>query len=996
MFKKLIFTFAFLFLCSTSFTQQYSFLSYNTAQGLPQSQVNSITQDKQGYLWVGTLGGLAKFNGKDFHSYSTDNGLLNNRVTFVRFIDNVLWVGHEGGISRLNGDKFKKWAFGQTDKTTNVTEIIKFKDRIIIASNGGGLYELVNEKLVRLQINGNGQMDLVNENKTHLELHNEDDLRIRDMLIYKDELLIGTRGGLLRTTDLKLFRHVPALELYNVSGIANQGSNLYVTTFKDGLYEFSMSQNTLKEIKGIDTLLTLRGCFVDSKENLWIHTTNGIYRLKNGKINMMLDQSNGLPLESIKSIFEDQQGNVWLGSEGKGLLRFPGEMFVYYNEGNGLSSELILNVNQDSKGNYWIGTIDRGLMFMSTNKKFTPIEFENSSTIWTSVMEVDGFNWFGTGTGLVSMKGLEVSKVYFKEDGLPGDKITALHKISPTSFYIGGSDGISIYNKGKITPLKINLASTVRDFCQIGDKLYCATDKGLYLLQGNRLSLAHNFKKTIYSLEKDANNELWIGTEEGLFLLKNEKIKQIYFSKVPSSNIITFLNFSNNKLIVGTNNGLFVISDLDKLKMKIVNYGIAEGVVNLETNLNSSFIDKNSRLWFGTASGLVSFSLAGSDELFSAPQLVLKNILINYQKIDFAKYSEGINEQGLPINLRLPYSKNNLTFEIDGISLANYPGLKFQFLLEGQDVSWSPLNNNTTITFNGLSAGDYVLHARCVDSRGNMSEEILFKFTIKQAFYKTWWFISCTVILFGFIIFRIFKFRLKREREENEKEKLVFKSRLLALEQKSLNASMNRHFIFNSLNSIQYFINTQDRLSANKFLTNFAKLIRKNLDSSDDGNLVPLSQELERLELYMSLESMRFKDRFDYKINCADEIDTESVIIPAMMLQPFIENSVIHGILPNEDKKGMISVDITLNKDILTIQIDDNGVGIETSMENKINYEGDHRSQGMEITTKRIELLKKLSNRSFELIGPKQIMNDDGTIKGTRVILKFQVENLEN
>ena len=411
--------------------------------------------------------------------------------------------------------------------------------------------------------------------------------------------------------------------------------------------------------------------------------------------------------------------------------------------------------------------------------------------------------------------------------------------------------------------------------------------------------------------------------------------------------------------------------------------------------MNSSFIDKKGFLWFGTASGLVTYNPKLRRESFSSPHIILKNILINYQYIDYKKYSDGTNRNGLPINLRLPFSKNNLTFEIDGVSLSNYPGMKFQYWLEGQGTGWSPLNANTTVTYNSLPAGTYILHARSVDSRGNVSAEIKFQFLIKQAFYKTWWFIGLTSVLLIFVIYRIFQFRLKREREINEKETLEYKSRLLTLEQKSLNASMNRHFIFNSLNSIQYFINTQDRLSANRFLTNFAKLIRKNLDSSDDGSLVPLSQELERLELYMSLESMRFKDRFEYKINCPEGIDAESIIIPAMMLQPFIENSIIHGILPDEDKIGLIEVNITLEKDLLIIEIDDNGVGIETSINSKLNYDGDHRSQGMEITTKRIELLKKLSNRYFELIGPIQINNNDSSIKGTRVTLKFQVENLD-
>jgi two-component sensor histidine kinase len=417
--------------------------------------------------------------------------------------------------------------------------------------------------------------------------------------------------------------------------------------------------------------------------------------------------------------------------------------------------------------------------------------------------------------------------------------------------------------------------------------------------------------------------------------------------------------------------------------------------VNLETNLNSAFVDRNGRLWFGTASGLVSYLPERKETGFSAPQLLLKNILINFQQVSFEKYSKGIDRNGLPLELKLPYTKNNVTFELDGISLANYAGLKFQYWLEGQDDNWSPLTSNNTISYNGLAAGDYILHARCVDTRGMVSKEIEFAFTVKQAFYKAWWFIGGMILLLGMLVLRIFRFRLKREREKNEKEKLEYRSRLLALEQKSLNASMNRHFIFNSLNSIQYFINTQDRLSANRFLTNFAKLIRKNLDSSDDGNLVPLSQELERLDLYMSLESMRFKDRFEYKINCPPNIDTESIIIPAMMLQPFIENSIIHGILPDESKKGLISVDLDLTGDILTIQIEDNGIGIDASIKSKADYDGDHRSQGMEITTKRIELLKKLTNRSFELFGPVQITNDDHSIKGTRVTLKFQVENLD-
>src|SRR5690606_4965954 len=140
-----------------------------------------------------------------------------------------------------------------------------------------------------------------------------------------------------------------------------------------------------------------------------------------------------------------------------------------------------------------------------------------------------------------------------------------------------------------------------------------------------------------------------------------------------------------------------------------------------------------------------------------------------------------------------------------------------------------------------------------------------------------------------------------------------------------------------------YFINTSDKLSANKYLTNFAKLIRKNLDSSTESeNMVTLAQEIERIELYLSLEAMRFKGKFNYTIETND-CDLESVLIPAMIIQPFVENSIIHGVLPNEDKVGEILINVYKENDDLYIVVQDNGIGIERSLAQKNEFSGDHK-----------------------------------------------------
>jgi len=982
-------------LCGAGYlkAQRFAFVNYNTAQGLPQSQVTAISQDVKGALWVGTLGGLARFNGKEFTGYTNENGLLNNRITCLYVAGSTVWVGHEGGVSCIKGKEITKWSFGKALRSVSVSDILPFGNNFLIATNGEGLFKLDSGKFTR--INFSVTPLYVNDNKTLLTLNtgNEDLQKIRDLHVEGKKLYLGTRAGVFVTDDLKKFNALPTLDGLSVSSIQSNGKQLYITTFKNGLYRREISSGAVSRILAIDTLFSLRKCLLDKKGDLWVVATEGVFRLHNDRLLLSLDQKRGLPMESIRCIWEDQSGVLWLGSEGKGLLRFPGEQFMHYTMNEGMSSDLVISTAQRLDGGFWLGTFDKGAMSFFPHGKFIKEEFENSATVWSLLTNTANSDWFGTENGLVRRTRNESKKVYYAEDGLAGDKVAALFKISSNSFYIGGSEGVSSFKNGKFHQLLMPEPATVRNFCKSAGKVFCVADNGFYEIKGNRLIRIADFTRAAYSLAVDGKQGIWIGTEEGLFHYQNGSISQCDFASSAASNFINFLVMSKRGLYIGTNNGLYLIRDLDHPKKGLVNLGIADGMNELETNLNSGFEDRSGNLWFGTASGFVKFNPNKFEETSYTPSLLVKGILVNYQS-DIQKYGIAFNSEGIPASLELPYFKNNLTIELDGIDLDDYASLQFQFWMEGLDQNWSPLSKNAILSFNGLPAGDYVLHARCVDAKGRISDEWIFPVSVGQAFYRTWWFILSCVVSVGWLIWYGLKTRLKREQEKNEKEMLEYKSRLLNLEQQSLNASMNRHFIFNSLNSIQYFINTQDRTSANRYLTNFAKLIRKNLDSSDEGNLVSLQQELERVELYLSLEAMRFNDRFDYEISVDDEIDAESLIIPAMMIQPFIENSIIHGILPNEGVRGRIELNILLKGHNLLITIRDNGVGVQDSLEKKAGFGGDHESKGTEITLKRIQLLRKLTKQNFELIGPKQIFDRDGTSTGTEVILKIFVDNL--
>lgn len=968
----------FLLLSGSTIAQNYSFISYSNAQGLPQSQVQCITQDENGYLWVGTPGGLAIFNGKSFFPFPVENGLLNNRISSLQTIHTDIWVGHQGGISRIKNGKAQNWSLGNEMRTVFVKDIIQFKGHTLVATEGAGIFEVKNNKLLKL-FHGN-----------------EDAAECRDMHVFEGSLYVATRDGLYRSSDGQNFSWVKEFGNRSFSSIASRRKSLFLATFYDGVYKtnsaFERRDSLFLPVE--DAYIT--GCFTDNANNLWITSNFGVGKYQ--KSMKWISDFNGMPIASQNCFYQDREGNYWFGSDGKGLLKFCGEDLVYYNTNTGLPSDLIIATFKVPGEGYYCGSYNKGLFILGANGSVKTFDFEASS-VWS--IEKDGNDlWLGTELGIYRKRGEQFEHFPLgDDDGL----VRFVERLQNGKIYFAGDDGVGMIENGKVLPFdlnrrQLNNLGMIRQLIIYNGKLLAAGSNGIYEVDPFKKStkLLKQFNSGVSSVQLDKMNRLWIGTESGLFVYDGISFKNVPIGMKSNARFVNFLELIHDQMYIGTNNGVYIFDAGEEKIIPRSRVGTNSGLVSLESNINSSYFD-NRYLWFGTTDGICRIDVssdAQSNQARFSPRIHFRNLLVNYTPW-IASEKVASNQFGVPLRLNLSHNKNNITLEVDGILLKDPDAVLFQYWLEGQDAGWSPPTANSTISLSNLADGDYTLHVRAIDELGNATESMLVPVSILAPFYRTWWFYGILVLIVLGMVRMYFRYQIRREREKNYKENLENKTRLLALEQQSLNASMNRHFIFNSLNSIQYFINTQDKLSANRYLTSFAKLIRKNLDTAAEGdNMVSLTQELERLELYLSLEAMRFKDRFTYHID-TDAIDTDAVTVPAMLLQPFVENSIIHGILPDESKKGRIDVILKVMANQLEICIDDNGIGIDFSLKKKANFSGDHKSQGMEITSKRISLIRTILKKDYELIGPFQMMNPDNSIKGTRVLLKIPLENLD-
>ena len=342
---------------------------------------------------------------------------------------------------------------------------------------------------------------------------------------------------------------------------------------------------------------------------------------------------------------------------------------------------------------------------------------------------------------------------------------------------------------------------------------------------------------------------------------------------------------------------------------------------------------------------------------------------------------KGVKINGVDTSLksfyRLDHNRNFFSITSVGLTYRQAGDINYRYKMKGLNDQWTITNRNRK-TFTTLPPGDYEFFVQAQNEDGVWSKDsATIKFHIDAPFWKEWWFIASVIVFVVGLLWLFFYFRLSMIRRRNE-----LMQDINEYKQKILRQQMNPHFIFNTLNSIQYFLLDEDTTSSLNYLTKFAKMMRIVLDNSQQ-TFVPIEDEIRGLNLYLELEALRFEESFDYQIKVDDEINTYEYKVPALILQPYVENSIRHGLL-HKKNKGFLKVHITKKEESLLCTIEDDGVGRKRAEEIKMSKGPMKQSLGSKITEDRINVLNSLYSDEID-VQYIDLEDEQGNPRGTKV-----------
>jgi ligand-binding sensor domain-containing protein/two-component sensor histidine kinase len=769
--------------------------------------------------------------------------------------------------------------------------------------------------------------------------------------------------------------------MYNIcSGIFPGDSNhLWVCSRDEGPLLFDKRNGSFRKVRPpnkSDERLDVVHCFQSDPNTLWVADQKKLYRfnLDTSRFAWYPIYTTHKEAEIGRGVYNFVQANhtLYTGTFYGGCFGsydrtsnhfFPRLLTGLFGKNN------LQHLSHDASGTIWIG-LSGGVFMMDpvTGKVLTPKKVGNSefyfqSSCFDIVHARDGSHWIGTTKGLIRYDARTDSCTVFDttqplKHRLPGVSVYDLFEDSKGRIWIG------------------TIAQGMVCYLPETDSIVCMP-----------LSIMPLKDRCLSFCEDPAGRILFILESYGLVILEHPFTKQQKITLCNTSNYlptdyISQVYCDNKKRIwLNTANGLLLF---DPVKKSYIPFRQGDGLV--DNYIDSwPYQDSAGYMYIGFSDG---FQVFHPDSILARPAEKL-HIRLNSMTIDghpSPQHPAYMNE------ITLPPEQANLVFSFAAVGASLSGHYSYAYMLDNFDKDWIYTGANATGQYNNLPPGKYRLRIKAAIGNNQwVSEYFGIRVIALPAWYQTIWFKIVIALLIAGILYGAFSYRLQQVRREAALKESYHK-RINELEMRSLRAQMNPHFIFNSLSSINRYIVKSDHKTASNYLTKFSRLIRLILDNSA-SDYISLEKEMQTLQLYIDLEALRFDDAFTYTIHVDDNIDQFDTLIPSMILQPYVENAIWHGLLHKEEGKGKLVISISqLSPALIMARIEDNGVGRQKAKEMKSKEAVKKKSYGMQISHDRLELLNRVRQTSSS-VTVEDLTDTQGSAIGTRVILHIPVQN---